>query len=334
VVVLAQLAGDQVALADDVTVSAEEVRSRAMEAVEWFLPLGDELGLARAFHMVGQAFWLESQIADAEEAFVQAVSHAERAGDEREVRESLVWIVLAAVWGPIGVDEGLRRCAEIFDRARGNRQIQAFAKQSEGGLLAMRGDFEGARESIREGQGVLEDFGWVAEDAGIRQLAAFVEMLAGDLGAAESELRRGCEVLERIGEAGILSSTAAMLALVLARQGRLEEADRYISTSVEKGSSSDTWTQVQWRTAHAEVLARRGDVVQAVQVAEEAVEMASRTDAPNDRADARLALTGALREAGRISEAAENARLALAEFERKGNVVSAGRVRELIVELS
>ncbi len=141
-------------------------------------------------------------------------------------------------------------------------------------------------------------------------------------------------MLERMGEMGYLSSLAAMLALVLARQGRLEEADRFISTSVETGSSSDTWTQVQWRTARAEVLARRGDVVQAVQVAEEAVEMASRTDAPIDRADARVALTGALREAGRISEAAENARLALAEFERKGNVVSAGRVRELLDELS
>jgi len=305
-----------------------------MEAVEGFLLLGDELGLAKAFHMVGQAFWLESQIADAEEAFVQAVSHAELAGNEREVRENLVWIVLAAVWGPIGVDEGLRRCAEIFDRARGNRQIQAFAKQSEGGLLAMRGDFEGARESIREGQGVLEDFGWVAEDAGIRQLAALVEVLAGDLGAAESELRRGCEILERMGEMGYLSTTAGTLARVLARQGRLVEADRYISTSIETGTPDDNQSQVEWRIARAEVLARRGDVAHAVEVATEAVEIANRADALNARGDARVALAGALREAGRISEAAENARLALAEFARKGNVVSAGRVRELIVELS
>ena len=330
VVVLARLESDHVALADDVTVSAEEVRSRAMEAVQVFLPLGDEVGLARAFHMVGLAFWLESRTAAAEEAFVQAVSHAERAGDEREVLENLAWIVLAALWGPIEVEAGLRRCAEIFDRARGNRQIQAIAKQSEGGLLAMRGDFERARECIREGQDVLEDFGWIAEDAGIRQLAALVETLAGDVGAAEDELRRGCEVLERMGELGYLSSLAGSLAIILAREGRLEEADRYISMCIETGSASDAWTQVQWRIARSEVLARRGAVTQAVQMAEEAVEMANRTDALNDRADARLALSGALGKAGRITEAAENARLALAEFERKGNVVSAGLVRGLL----
>ena len=73
----------------------------------------------------------------------------------------------------------------------------------------MRGDFEQARESIREGQGVLEDFGWGRRGRGLRQMAATVELLAGDLGAAERELRQGCEVLERIGEAGILSTTAA-----------------------------------------------------------------------------------------------------------------------------
>ena len=331
---LAHLAEDQVALLDDVRVSAEEIRSRAMEAVEVFLPLGDELALARAFHLVGQTFWLESRIADAEDAFARAVSHGEQAGEEREVMESLAWIVLAALWGPIDVDAGLRRCAEIFDRARGNRQIQAFAKQSEGGLLAMRGDFGRARESLREGQGVLEDFGWVAEDAGLRQVAAVVELLAGDLRAAERELRRGYEVLERMGELGFLSTLAAMLAMVLARQGRLEEADRYISTSVEIGSSSDIWTQVQWRTARAEVLARRGDVTQAVQMATEAVEVASRTDALNERADAHVVLAGVLRQAGRLVEAVENAHLALAEFEQKGNVVSAGRVRKLLDELS
>jgi class 3 adenylate cyclase/tetratricopeptide (TPR) repeat protein len=334
VAALARLAGDQVSLADDVTVSAEEVRSRAMEAMEVFLALGDQLGLSKAFHMVGQALWLESRVAQADAAFASAVSQAERAGDEREVRESLVWVVLAAVYGPMGVDAGLRRCDDVFDRAHGNRQIQAFAKQCEGVLHAMRGDFERARTSIRDGQGVLEDFGWVIEDAGIRQLAATVELLAGDLEAAERELRQGYEVLERVGEAGFLSTTAAMLASVLVRQGRLEEADRYISTSVDMASLSDTWSQVQWRTARAEVLARRGELPQALQLATEAVELANRSDELNGRGGTRVILAEVLREVGRVDEATQAARLALEDFERKGNLVSAAHVRQLLDELS
>ena len=328
------LASDHVALADDVSVSAEEIRSRAKEAVQVFLPLGDELGLARAFHMVGLAFWLESQVAAAEEAFVQAVSHAERAGDEREVRENLAWIVLAAVWGPIDVDAGLRRCAEIFDRARGNRQIQAFAKQSEGGLLAMRGDFEGARESIREGQDVLEDFGWIAEDAGLRQLAALVEMLAGDLGAAEEELRRGCEVLERMGELGIPVEPRGLLAIVLAREGRLGGGGSIHLHERRDGVGQrhlDTGAMANRSRGGAGSARRCGE---AVQMADGAVEMANRTDALNDRADARRRTERCAPQGRPVPRGFRDARLALAEFERKGNVLSAGRVRELLDDLS
>jgi tetratricopeptide (TPR) repeat protein len=334
VAVLARLAADQVSLTDDVTVSPDELRSRALEAIETFLTLGDDEGLARAYHMVGEAFWLEARVADAEHAFVRAVSHAERAGDEREVRENLAWFAVAAFQGPVAVEEGLRRCAEVLQRARGDRLIQSFAKQSEGALLAMRGEFDRAREAIREGRGVCQDFGWIAEAAATSQLSAYAEMLAGDLGSAERELLWGCQVLEGIGELGYLSTSAGMLGTVLARQDRLEEADRYIATSIETGSPGDNHTQTEWRIARAEVLARRGDITAAVRAATEAVERASRTDLPNIRGNALVLLASLQLRSGRMSDAASNARLALAEFERKGNVVSAARARELLAELT
>jgi hypothetical protein len=125
-----------------------------------------------------------------------------------------------------------------------------------------------------------------------------------------------------------------MLGTVLARQDRLEEADRYIATSIETGSPGDNHTQTEWRIARAEVLARRGDITAAVRAATEAVERASRTDLPNIRGNALVLLASLQLRSGRMSDAASNARLALAEFERKGNVVSAARARELLVELT
>ena len=95
----------------------------------------------------------------------------------------------------------------------------------------MRGEFAKAREAIAEGRGILEDFGWVTEEASASQVSATVEILAGDLGAAERELRRGCEVLMRIGERGYLSTSAGMLANVLASMDRLEEAEHFIALS-------------------------------------------------------------------------------------------------------
>lgn len=49
-------------------------------------------------------------------------------------------------------------------------------------------------------------------------------MLAGDLQAAERELRGDYQTLEQMGERNYISTTAGMLAEVLYRQGRYRES--------------------------------------------------------------------------------------------------------------
>jgi class 3 adenylate cyclase/tetratricopeptide (TPR) repeat protein len=329
---LTRLVPLRLSLTDETTVSASDLRMEAKSAVDYFLPLHDDLGLARAFHALGEVDWLQGHFADAERTFRRAIAHAERIDDERELRDNLAWVAVAAYLGPIRVDAGLERCAETFDRARGDRLICAFTKHCEGGLLAMRGEFREAREAIHEGRGILEDFGWVTEEASASQVSAQVEVLAGELEAAERELRRGCEILMRIGERGYLSTSAGMLANVLASLDSLEEAERYITLSAESGSPDDGLTQVEWRTARAEVLLKQGKVDVAVRPAMEAVEIADGTDMLNIRGNARRQLARVHREAGRIPEALEQARLALAEYDRKGNIVSARGVRGFLDE--
>lgn len=52
------------------------------------------------------------------------------------------------------------------------------------------------------------------------------ELFAGDPVAAERELRRGPEVLERMGEKSALSTVVAVLSQAAHEQGRFEEAER------------------------------------------------------------------------------------------------------------
>ena len=54
--------------------------------------------------------------------------------------------------------------------------------------------------------------------------ASHVEFLAGDTAAAEAELRRGYDVLDRLGDRYYLPTFAGLLARALLQQGRPDEA--------------------------------------------------------------------------------------------------------------
>jgi hypothetical protein len=121
-----------------------------------------------------------------------------------------------------------------------------------------------------------------------------------------------------------------MLASVLASQARLDEAERFIQLSAETGASDDIRTQVEWRMAKAEVLVRRGDTIRAADLATQGVEFADRSDELNLRGDARMLLARVLFAASRLDWANRVASEALGLYERKGNIVSAERARNLL----
>ena len=70
-----------------------------------------------------------------------------------------------------------------------------------------------------------------------------------------------------------------------------------------------------------------------VLVAKQAISIAEETDLINDCAECWSYLAGVLELAGRIDEAVEATRTALELYERKGNVISAARVRALLEPL-
>jgi ATP/maltotriose-dependent transcriptional regulator MalT len=192
----------------------------------------------------------------------------------------------------------------------------------------MLGEFERARELYRRGQELLRDLG-PSIGASITSIAAArVESLAGALDAAEAELRRDNLELAEVDERYFRSSIVAALARVLLHEGKFEEAALHADLAAALADPDDTDPQVLWRSVRAALDARNGDADAAVATMDEAVRLAHETDDPILQADVLLDQSELYRMLGREESAEPPLRAALELFVRKGDVVSANRIRE------
>ena len=310
-----------------------EAIAEAERAAHIFEKIDDQRGLAKAWGVIGEYHWEKCHFADAEEAYEQSLEHARKAGDERQVSWGLYMLVAGAAWGPIPVPEGIRRCEEIVAEAGTHRIVEARGLLALGVLTAMQGRFDDARRMAVRGRTILGDVGFKILSAAYSQSSAYVEMLAGDPAEAERELRSGYADLEKMGEKGYLSTVAAELAQALYKQRQFEEAERFTHISQELGPLDDYATQVEWRGTRAKLLARRGELGAAVALAEEAVALAADTDYLNLQGDALTDLAEVLSLGGRSDESMSRSREALELYERKENLVSAGRVRAILEDI-
>ncbi|MGH2995858.1 MAG: tetratricopeptide repeat protein, partial [Gaiellaceae bacterium] len=215
----------------------------------------------------------------------------------------------------------------ILEQARSNRILAAVAGLPIGGLEAMRGRFDEARALFAQSRASFEEFGLELWVAALPQWSGPAELLAGEPGRAEQQLREGYESLRAMGDRGLLSPVAAFLAQALYAQGRYEEAEELAAESAECASRDDLFPHVAWRGARAKALARRGDKVAAEGLAREAVALAGETDSLNLQGDAWADLAEVLASEGEENEASSCIERALGLYEAKGNVISAAHAR-------
>jgi ATP/maltotriose-dependent transcriptional regulator MalT len=241
---------------------------------------------------------------------------------------------MAAVWGPTPVPEAIARCEQIVEQVRGDRRTEGLVKSLLGRLEAMRGDFPRARGLAREAKAMLEDMGTSVVTASTSLDSCGIETLAGDLAAAEHDLRRDYEALEAMGEKYLLSTVAAELSCVLMQTGHDEEAERYTRVAEELADEDDVTSQALWRWVRARVMARRGETEPALALSREAVDLLDQTDSLIALADALVALSEVAAVAGSDAMASANAEAALELYERKGDLVSADKTRALFARLS
>jgi tetratricopeptide (TPR) repeat protein len=288
------------------------------DAIPTLEELGDEEGLSLAWKAAGVVALARSNGERMTTAFERATLHAERARDPGLLSEALSWLLASAVVGMVRPEDAIERIRSVLKRAPEDRKLEALGAVHESMSLAELGRFDEARESYRRGQGILMDLGATMWAAGTRFSSGWVEYLADDRAAAEREFREGIEALSAMGEHSYLSTQAAYLAQVLYGQGRFDEAAEMADLAERSGSSDDLSTQVTARGVKAKLLARRGDVTGAIELAEGAIEMLSESDFADLHGGALVDLAEVYQAAGRREDAIAALRSAIDVYERRG----------------
>lgn len=149
-----------------------------------------------------------------------------------------------------------------------------------------------------------------------------------------SELRPGYEALARIGERSHFSSVAGLLSRAMYAQGRYEEAEKLSRESEEAARPNDIHSHILWRITRAQVLAQRGELGSAEELALEAVAFAAESDFLDSHGDALVSLATVFRLAGLPQEAVTALEEAVELYEQKGNTVSAARARSQLEDVA
>ena len=305
----------------------EETTEVAEASMAVFKRLGDEGGMARALLHLADAYWTTCSFGEMEQVLERALKHADRAGATRERSHIMGDLARVAVMGPRHVDDAIRRCNAILERAGEDVMLSALTHTMIAILEAMSGRFEEARKRWRRSVMQFEDFGLNVTAAQFQMYSAFIELMAESPQNAEAGLTDACALLDRCGERSRLATVAALLARVLCAQDRYDESERYCQISEEASSSDDVVTQVLWRGTRGRLLTRKGDAARAEELANSAVALASETDFLMVHADALRDRAEVLTSLGRREPAAHDLDAAIALYERKGMRVSARAAR-------
>jgi class 3 adenylate cyclase/tetratricopeptide (TPR) repeat protein len=305
----------------------DELRSMLPE----FEEAGDHRVLGEAWENVGLLQYWCGRFTEAEQALERAVDNARAAGDRRGEVTRLGILTSVIANGPTPVEEAMARLPLMFERSGGSKVTEGRMLWNLCLLQAMSGEIVEARRSWSRSRELYRELGlqfWA------HMFIGWAELTAGHPDEAEGPLREGVAVLEAAGETGWLSTTAAVLAEVLWRRGKDQEAERYALLSDRLAAPDDWMSQWQWRAAQAKVLADRDQPSEAETLARAAVSVIDQTDYLKSRGDARMSLAYVLRKAGGAQEAAIVLREALELYERKGDVADASKARAELEDVS
>jgi class 3 adenylate cyclase/tetratricopeptide (TPR) repeat protein len=297
-----------------------ETEQRAQAVAAELAELGDVRGAAKAHAVHAGALARLGRFAEVEEALDRALTAARQASDRRLATVALAAAPVAAVWGPSPVPRAGGRCLDVVRLLRitaGSPVVEATSLRCQAVLEAFRGRFDTARRLIVSAREMVQELGLVHGLLEADLFAGIVEVTAGDLDAARTWLKQALEGFRQLGADADTARAAALLARVVLEEGQVEDADR-LAGEAERLAGHDLQAGIAWRRVQAEILIRQGRPHEALKVAEAAVEIAGRTDALVQHADACLGLAAALRALGDHPGAAQAVSHAADLYDRKG----------------
>ena len=304
------------------------------EAESELARVGDDEGQAWAARLAGNfSAWL-GRTDDAERAWARGLEHARRAGSSGQIAEILAWRCWALWWGPTPAAEGVREADEIIEQATGHPPLKAIAMVVRGCLKGFQGHIEEGRSELRAGRALFFELGDLQHSAGTGMIEADLELAAGNPAAADAVLQESYEFMSKTAETGYLATIVDLRAVAALDLGR-EDAALALADEVERIASPDDFEpHVRQACVRARVLARRGDHDAAAESIQAAAAIGDKTDYLSLReyvAISRAEVEHLARRPDRERAALDEA-LRLAEA--KEDVLTAGRVRELLGRLN
>lgn len=304
--------------------SAEQTRTLARDAIEALHHLGDPVGVARAYRLLGDVLARVGRVEEATEAYRTGHRLASDAGDEREHTERPM---MGAIHSGVPLARYLED-AEVHLRELPRPHPELLVRIGLGYAMLDRTDE--ARDRLARGVARAREVGGAFRlaDAQVHEGAALLYL--GDHDAAAAALGEAALTLEQIDERNVRSTSLALLAEARFRQGRLDDAERAATSSEHLAADDDAAAQMAWRGVRAKVLAAKGRFDEAIELAREGVRVADGSGFVAMAGQAHLDLAAVLRAAG-SSRGADAERLAgLALLDRKGVVAGAARAEPVI----
>jgi class 3 adenylate cyclase/tetratricopeptide (TPR) repeat protein len=309
------------------TASAEGLREVAQRAIEAF---DSDADLADAWQHMGLAELRARNRGAQLEAVRRAQEHAIASGDIR--RQIGAWNEVggAMLFGrtPLSELEDFLDAELAWAREHGLPAVEADALLGGPYIHARLGDFDLARQMLERSKAICRDLGIAYGLCEAGMAGSEMEVLAGDLAAAERELREVIDIADGMEAGHYVALYRVRLARVMNDQGRHEESAALLDEAAALYANAP-W----WKSNWARVLAARGELDDAVALAREAAEQeagnADITAVAQTLVDVSEVLVAAGDHAG--AEAALTDAIALNE--EKGNIVAAQHGRERLASL-
>jgi class 3 adenylate cyclase len=314
--------------------SYDEHHAITREAISTLTEAGDERGLSEARRLLGLMLDNLGRPEEARSELELALAHAEACGDS-ELRRNAVNTLLGLFYiaGPVPVAEGIDFCERLLPSVAGQRVNEATLQRSLGVLYAMAARPAEALDALALGGAVLDELRLRHLEVH-RWPVGYARTLCGDRDGAEHEYLMIWDYFRDI-RGGRFDTRAWRgangLALLYCDDGRFAEASTFHAYGREEGRIEPS-QRSQWLLVEARLAAHEDRLDDAAELAARSTVGAEARSGQMQAAECLAVAARVQRLIGLTDESDRSAARAFAQFERKGNLAGAARLRTYLMQ--